>query len=189
MRFLSRKVHEESSGAQPSQVLLSPQEVMEDGLEEPSFSSFLEQRQLDDDGNLPVELASYHGDLHDWDLDQESKQWRSDDEPGSEAGEAKDNVVSKFLQKALGKAKSDVPEFSAVLQPLPAIVEDRVMKRKASFNLPWERKPFCQIFGCAKDVELPAPMSEVGVKDTLITQQVYVPVQREVVPHFVAKRI
>ena len=162
---------------------------MEDGLEEPSFSSFLEQRQLDDDGNLPVELASYHGDLHDWDLDQESKQWRSDDEPGSEAGEAKDNVVSKFLQKALGKAKSDVPEFSAVLQPLPAIVEDRVMKRKASFNLPWERKPFCQIFGCAKDVELPAPMSEVGLKDTLITQQVYVPVQREVVPHFVAKRI
>ncbi len=105
-------------------------------------------------------------------------------------GERKDKDAAAFLEDAIGDLRAEGRAVeSGVVHPLPAIVEERVLKRKVAFQLPWERKPFAGIFGASKSESVVVDLPEVGLKDTLLAQPVQAPLQRDNVPHFVAKRI
>ena len=88
-------------------------------------------------------------------------------------GERKDKDAAAFLEDAIGDLRAEGRAVeSGVVHPLPAIVEERVLKRKVAFQLPWERKPFAGIFGASKSESVVVDLPEVGLKDTLLAQPV-----------------
>ena len=114
----------------------------------------------------------------------------SEVEANSVDSEHKKKDSPAFLQAAIGDLRTEGRAVElGVVHPLPALVEERVMKRKVDFQLPWERKPFSGIFGATKAESVVVELPEVGPKDTLLAQPVQAPLQRDCVPHFVAKRI